>query len=449
MTKVAICTGDLIGPSMSGPAIRAGEIAAALAPHCDVRLVTTQPASEVGAASAAFETLIAAKRDELSKIAGWADVILLQGYVLDRHPWLVRADVVIVVDLYDPFHLEQLERGRSTGEPLRTLDVADTVGVLNHQMRRGDFFICASERQRDFWIGHLAAVGRVNPANYERDPGLRRLIDVVPFGTSVETPVRKAPAGPVVEAGSDEFRIVWGGGLYPWYDVESLLHAVAKVAVSHPRIRLILPTGRHPNPAVNEAPYVGRVRQLSDDLGLTGKQVTFLEEWVPYDQRSSLLVDAQLGVSVHRAGVETDFAFRTRILDYIWAGLPILATAGDELAEMIRRESMGLVVPPGDVRAIAAGLERLITDGAFREECGRNARAASPQLSWPRAVAPLLAFCQTPSVAPDRQAAGTRGLIGGAGHRWRVRLLRAFAMLGAEGWTATVARIRAALRSRT
>jgi hypothetical protein len=34
-------------------------------------------------------------------------------------------------------------------------------------------------------------------------------------------------------------------------------------------------------------------------------------------------------VSTHYEHVETTFAFRTRILDYLWAGLPVVATGGD------------------------------------------------------------------------------------------------------------------------
>ena len=47
-------------------------------------------------------------------------------------------------------HLEQLEQGREL--PLATWErqVADATAVLNEQLDRGDFFLCASERQRHF-----------------------------------------------------------------------------------------------------------------------------------------------------------------------------------------------------------------------------------------------------------------------------------------------------------
>jgi hypothetical protein len=39
-----------------------------------------------------------------------------------------------------------------------------------------------------------------------------------------------------------------------------------------------------------------------------------------------LLREADIGVSLHREDVETRYSFRTRVLDYLWAGLPIITT---------------------------------------------------------------------------------------------------------------------------
>ena len=49
---------------------------------------------------------------------------------------------------------------------------ARATDVLNEQLARGDFFLCASDKQRDFWLGQLAAVGRINPVTYDdgREP---------------------------------------------------------------------------------------------------------------------------------------------------------------------------------------------------------------------------------------------------------------------------------------
>ena len=71
---------------------------------------------------------------------------MFQGFVIDGQPWLARTDKVMVVDLYDPFHLEQLELSREVAEhDVRVEVVASTVAVLNEQLR-GATSSCAPAR---------------------------------------------------------------------------------------------------------------------------------------------------------------------------------------------------------------------------------------------------------------------------------------------------------------
>src|SRR5204862_4789155 len=95
---------------------------------------------------------------------------------------------IVVCDLYDPMHLELLEQSRDPNvaetDEQRATDLEAVTRVLNTQLARGDFFLCASERQRHFWLGHLAALGRLTPAVYDADPTVRSLLAVAPFGLS-------------------------------------------------------------------------------------------------------------------------------------------------------------------------------------------------------------------------------------------------------------------------
>ncbi len=57
-----------------------------------------------------------------------------------------------------------------------------------------------------------------------------------------------------------------------------------------------------------------------------------------YEQRADWLLEADCVLSAHADHLETRFAFRTRLLDAIWAGLPIVCTGGDDLAEQVERD---------------------------------------------------------------------------------------------------------------
>ena len=130
----------------------------------------------------------------LAALVEWCDIFVFQGWVMAGQSCFDRTDRIFVIDVYDPMHLEQLEQSDDGDQDLRWRHVTDATSVLNEQFVKGDFFLCASPKQRDLWMGHLASLGRVNPATYDADPGLDSLIDVVPFGISDEP--RCAPGRP-------------------------------------------------------------------------------------------------------------------------------------------------------------------------------------------------------------------------------------------------------------
>src|SRR6185295_17244970 len=60
-----------------------------------------------------------------------------------------------------------------------------------------------------------------------------------------------------------------------------------------------------------------------------GPGVHFVDEWVAYEARGAWLLDADLAVSAHKPSLEAELAFRTRLLDCLWAALPAACTSGD------------------------------------------------------------------------------------------------------------------------
>jgi glycosyltransferase involved in cell wall biosynthesis len=384
---------------MAGPAIRAWQIAEALSREHDVTLVTD---AEATATSPHF----AVRRVDdagVAEIEAWCDVFVFQGFFAHSHPRLLQSDKVLVADVYDPLHLEQLEEAKTQPRTgwIQTVHVANA--VLNEQLLRGDFFVCASERQRDFWLGQLAALGRVNPAVYTDDPTLRSLIDVVPFGLPDEPPTkgRQVLKGVVPGIGLDDEVVLWGGGIWNWFDPLSLVRAVDKLRHRRPRVRLYFLGTRHPNPEVGDLAMAQAARAMADELGLTGSHVFFNDGWVPYEDRHEYLLEADLGVSTHLDHVETAFAFRTRVLDYLWASLPVVLTAGDALADLVEQRDLGLTVPAGDVVALEHALFSALDDADHRRHWKSNLAAVAPEYAWSRVLEPLLAFCRNPRRAPD------------------------------------------------
>ena len=127
----------------------------------------------------------------------------------------------------------------------------------------------------------------------------------------------------------------------------------------------------------------------------------FNEDWVRYEDRQNYLLESDVGVSTHLDHVETAFSFRTRILDYFWAGLPVVSTSGDALSDMIESAGAGITVPPDDVGALEAALFDLLSDEPARSACAIASAKLADELTWSRALEPLLEFCRSPRRAPD------------------------------------------------
>ncbi len=81
----------------------------------------------------------------------------------------------------------------------------------------------------------------------------------------------------------------------------------------------------------------------------------------------------------------------------------MVLTEGDELAATIAAAGLGTTVAAGDAPAVAAALDRILATpkSEARQEAFREQRA---RLAWDRVAEPLVAFCEQPRRAPDRES---------------------------------------------
>jgi hypothetical protein len=428
-SRVLIVSHEAPGLQMSGPAIRYWHLAQALAAAAlPVRLAVPAPVAVEGGA-VKVEGYNRASGAELPALLAASDVVVVAGYLLRHYPVLAECRLPMVVDLYAPFLLENLEIHAASPLPDQAARHRLDLAVVDEQLRRGDFFICASQTQRDFWLGMLAAAGRLNPYNFQADPSLRRLIAVVPFGLPEEAPAASRHALKGVQPGidRDDQVVYWGGGIWEWFDPLTAIRAVAALAPRRPGLRLFFAGLRHPNPAVPAMRQAAAAQALSHALGLTGRHVFFNDGWVPYAERAAYLLDADIGLSLHFDHVETRFAYRTRLLDYVWAGLPMVLSAGDDLAAGLAARGLARTVAPGDVAGVAAALDAWLDEApADRDQRLAAASALAQTLRWSRVAAPLVDFARQPAPAADRLARPgrpglPRGLLARAWHSLRAR----------------------------
>ena len=403
MTRLLLISHDVVDARMAGPGVRYWEMAHALAGRLEITLAT--PGHSLPSDDFASYSYTPRDWNTIADAVSRADVLLLHGIHLLYFPQLATCGKPLVMEATYPYTFETLHllSARPRDEQMRSF-VACLESVQQTALA-GDFFFCSSQRQRDYWLGVLDAIGRINPDTYADDPTLYQLIDIVPFGLPSRRPVQAAPAmkGVIPGIGVTDRVVLWGGGLWQWLDPLSLVRAMARVAEERPDVRLVFPATHHPNPLIPDMPMLQQTRELSEQLGLTGK-VVFFGDWVPYDSWPGYLLEADIGASLHLDTLETHFAFRTRMLDYIWAGLPMVVTGGDETSDLVTRYGLGEVVPPGDEEAIAAAIVHLLDTPDLREIYRESFEQARPSFAWEVACEPIARFCERPHFAPDRAA---------------------------------------------
>jgi glycosyltransferase involved in cell wall biosynthesis len=387
---IVVLAPEPIRARMAGMGIRALELARTLARRFDVLLLV--PNGEAEAREAAAGVAVAsAMPDGLEAAARDASAAVVSGHAATT--WFERApEVPVAADLYDPFAIENLHYARALGDGAARSDFT----AMRLAAARADFFLCASAEQRLFYAGLLYAAGRVGASNFPDDPTLSRLLAVVPFGVPEEPASGDRARGRALAAVPPEGPLVLFGGIYDWYDPDLLLDAWPAIRRSRPDARLLF--FENPNRETTPQHAFARARARSRDLDPSGESIVF-SRWLPYSARADLYAASDVLVSIGSEGLETDLAFRTRLLDAAWGGVPSVTVGGGPLARELA--DAGACRP---IRRDAGELAKAVLASIGGNPSAReNARRFAATRTWPRVAAPLADWCARARRDPGRR----------------------------------------------
>jgi glycosyltransferase involved in cell wall biosynthesis len=373
MQKILFVCNDFIGKTMAGPGIRYWEMAHALARKGHTTTVLTRRLEPgffgnssvfVGLATLANLFNWVKRSDRI--IQPGSPVALVLSVLLRRK---------IIFDQYDPVIFEFLESkpvtffGRVRKSSMLLLWRIRQRMIL----RFGHAFLVANEKQKDLLVGQLAVLGYLDKLDS---------VIVLPFGLPATKPIKTSPVLRGIKIKDTDFLLVWGGGIWEWFDPILLLHAMAKIKQQRGDIKVYFPGLKPPNPDSRKMAIVDAFIREAENLGLLGNTVFVNAEWTPYERRADYLLEADAGISLHRDSIETRYAFRTRMLDYVWANLPVIASTGDSWADLIEKRGLGMTVTPGDVVALVNVILTLADDDALRKRCREQVLRVAKDYTW-------------------------------------------------------------------
>ena len=277
-----------------------------------------------------------------------------------------------VIDLYDPFIIENLHYYAERGAEVFQHDHF----TLMNSLVRGDFFLCASEAQRLFYLG---AAARVRAAESGRCSRAIRELESLIAHRAVRRPAAARPSRP---RDLDAPAILFGG-IYDWYDPITAIDAVALV-----RSRFRTRRSRSRTIRIPSITPQGKLAEAMEHVRKNGYEFVRFEPWAPYEQRAEFFERFALALLTFPRSLETDLSMRTRIYDYLWCGLPIVTSSAPGTDEILARYERGIVVDEDAPRAFADAIvrDRCATASATSAMAARRAARSCASHQWDRTL---------------------------------------------------------------
>ena len=241
-------------------------------------------------------------------------------------------------------------------------------------LSRADFFTCAGEQQRLYFLPWLMDSGFSLEENR---------VGVIPVSLSPELPNRLPAEG--------ETTFVYGGIFLPWQDPSLSLETLVEVLESRGRGLLKFFGGEHPFIPLNTDAFKKLKERLERSPRVKAEPIISREELLKIYSRAHVAFD------VMKRNPERELAFTTRTVEYLWCGLPVVYNNYAELAGYIRKYDAGWTVDPEDKGSIAAVIEEILADPALVSRKSANAHQLVREcFTWDKTIEPIDAFLRSP-----------------------------------------------------
>jgi glycosyltransferase involved in cell wall biosynthesis len=229
----------------------------------------------------------------------------------------------------------------------------------------------------------LVAVSDGVAAYLQRFPAAQGKVHVVPNGVDPERfPPELRPSLP---AAPGTFTIGFAGSMKPWHGLETLLQAFALFHRHNPASRLLLVGDGAGRPPLEADAFS---RGLAQAVHFTGA--------VAPAEVPGLLASMDVGVAPYPK-IAIFYFSPLKVYEYMAAALPVVASRVGQLEQLIEPEVNGLLVPPGDAPALAAGLERIRREPDLAARLGQAARNQVLRFhTWDGVVARIVQLARLP-----------------------------------------------------
>jgi glycosyltransferase involved in cell wall biosynthesis len=175
----------------------------------------------------------------------------------------------------------------------------------------------------------------------------------------------------IVDRFRGRFVLSYLGGFERHRGIETLVDAIPEIARAIPETLLLL---------IGGGSTATDLRERAAALGIADRVV--FEGWQPFERFPSYIEASDVCVIPHVKNDHTDTTIPHKLFHYMLLGRPVLTTNCRPLERIVEETGSGVVVPSGDVAAMASGAKSLRDPGvrARMGEAGR--RAVLNRYNW-------------------------------------------------------------------
>ncbi len=258
-----------------------------------------------------------------------------------------------------------------------------------------DVFSAISWSQQHAVVGELGLRGRLSKAVAGYDFVYR-----IPLGVESRQLVWAGPAFRGTDVPSDAFVVLWSGGYNTWCDVETLFQGLEEAMRRNSRIWFVSTGGEL---KVQDEITYERFRSMTESSAFRDRFL--FRGWLPASALINYYLEANVGINVDKQIYEVRLGTKSRIYEWLRAGLVPVTTRVCELSYQLEKESIGLTFASGNPEELASVLTKAAADPEALAAMSETARwFAGNYLSPERTARPLREWVRRPTAAPDRGA---------------------------------------------
>lgn len=99
--------------------------------------------------------------------------------------------------------------------------------------------------------------------------------------------------------------------------------------------------------------------------------------WIPYEEVIKKTMEADVLFAFYDPAIPNNrYASPNKLFEAMMCGIPIIVNDNTSMANIVRKEDCGLIMPYGDVDAIKDAILKLKNDSALMQKLGKNGRRA-------------------------------------------------------------------------